>query len=154
MSGARLGAPPKGAAHVDAIDGSELAKERTKTILRLLAGELTRAGAAEELGVSVRRVRQLRETMLVSAVAALEPGRGGPRPNPAPTEEERRIAELEAEADMLAWELKTARVAEELAVVMPSLGVRGEPTDGARGKRRASRTSRAAGAAGRSRPKR
>ena len=149
-----MGAPPKGVDHVDAIDGSEIAKERTKTMLRLIAGELTRKGAADEMGVSIRRVRQLREVFLAKAVAALEPGQPGRPHKPEPSEEERRLAELEAEADMLAWELKTARLAEEIEVILPSVGRRGRGRYEAREKSRASQRSPRAGKARRKKPRR
>ena len=149
----RVGAPAKGVAHVDSIDGSSLAKSRTKTLLRLIGGELTRQGAASEMGVSVRRVRQLRDVFLTSGVAALEPGEPGRPRHAPPSEHDKRVAQLEAEADMLAWELKTARLAEEIAIVMPSLGQRGRDSGEALGKRRASPRSRRAGRARRAKPR-
>jgi len=138
--GARMGAPTKGVAHVDAIDGSPLAKERAKTILRLIGGELTRAQAAEEMRVSVRRVRQLREAMLTSAVAALEPGKPGRPRNPEPSAAERRVSELEATEQWLRWEIEASGVRERIAMVFPHL-VRPEPD--ALGKPCASRKGRA-----------
>ena len=146
----RMGRRPRGVGPVDSVKASRQAKERTKTLLRLLAGDLTRDQAAEAMGVSVRRVRQLRDEMLASAVAALEPGQPGRPRKCEPSAAERRVAELEAAEKMLRWEIEVSGVREELALVMPHLvrGDAGASTVGARGKTRASRTSRTKGAAG------
>jgi hypothetical protein len=141
----RLGAPPKGVAHVDATQGSALAKRRAKTLLLLVAGELTRARAAREMGVSVRRVRQLREAMLNSAVAALEPGQPGRPRKGGPSAAERRVRELEGTQVRLQLELEARSVREEIALIMPHLLL---PDGGARGKARASRKEKARNSAG------
>jgi hypothetical protein len=131
---------------VDSASGSRLAKERLKTVLHLIGGEITRQEAASRLGVSVRRVRQLRDEALAAALERLEPGRPGRPPKAEPSDEERELTLLEAQADMLAWELEVSRTREELALVMPHVVQRAR---GARGKARASRRGRPGGAAGR-----
>lgn len=138
----RMGRPPKGVAHVDAVEGSEGAKERLKTVLLSLSGELTRQQAAERIGVSVRRLRELRDEALSAAVASLEPRRVGRPPKPKPSAKDRELARLESEAEMLAWELEVSMTREELALLMPhAAGDR----RGRSGKARASRTSRPGG---------
>lgn len=144
-SAPRLGAPPKGVSHVDAIDGSAQAKRRVKTLLLLIAGELTRAQAAQRMGVSVRRVRQLREAMLSSAVSALEPGHPGRPRRGVPSAAERRVQELEADARRLRLELEARSVREEIALVLPHL------LQPEAGKAPASRRARAKGSARRAR---
>lgn len=135
----RRGRPTKGIGHVDSTSGSELAKERLKTVLLLMNGEVTRQEAADSLCVSVRRVRQLRDAALGAAVASLEPGRPGRPRKPQPSDAEQELARIESEAEMLAWELEVSRTREELALLMPQV-VRGRGE--VRGKARASRTSR------------
>jgi len=143
---ARVGRPTKGLGHVDRASGSAHAKRRLKTVLMLLAGEVTRDEAATRLDVSVRRLRELRDTVLGAAVASLEPGiPGRPRKERA-SAADLELLRLEAEADLLAWELDVSRTREELALLMPQVV---SDRGGARGKTRASRKSRSGGAAGR-----
>jgi len=147
----RLGRPPKGVDHVDSVSGSEDAKERLRSVLLALTGELTRAEAAARIGVSERRLRELRDRALASAVESLEPGRPGRPPKARPSAEAERAARLEEESEMLAFELEVSRTREELALLMPHL-VRSETgsSPGGPGKAQASGSGRPRGAARRS----
>ena len=62
------GRRPAGAEYVDRLEGSTVAKERLKVVLKTLAGELRVQEACEQLGVCAQRFHQLREEALAAAV--------------------------------------------------------------------------------------
>lgn len=143
----RMGRPPKGVEHVDSVAGSAQAKERLKHVLLSLHGDLTREEAAHRIGISERRLRQLRDAVLTAAVASLEPGRPGRPRRARPTPQEELLKRLEGEANVLAWELTVSRVREELALLMPSVSRVAAAGPGGTGKPRSSGARRPRGAA-------
>src|SRR5579883_2122082 len=68
---------------VDALPGSEAARARLRALLEVLAGRCTAAAAGRALGLSERRLYQLRGRMLRAALGALEPRAGGRPGRPA-----------------------------------------------------------------------
>ncbi|MFT7679585.1 MAG: hypothetical protein ACI8QC_003589 [Planctomycetota bacterium] len=141
----RMGRPVKGVGHVDKSMGSLEAKERLKCVLLCLSGELTRDGAAARLGVSVRRLRQLRRDALNAAVASLEHGQPGRPRKVEATPAEAEAEGLKQEAKRLAFELALSAAREEIALLMPGIVIEGaadSDSGGGLGKSRASRSSR------------
>jgi len=117
----RMGRRRNATGHLDLIDGSAQAKERAECVLLTLSGELSREEAARHIGVSARRIRQMRETMLCAAVASLEPGKPGRPRRHEQSEAEVELERLEVEAETLAHELRLARAREELAEWLPNV---------------------------------
>jgi hypothetical protein len=116
---ARRGRPPKGLGHVDSLEGDEAAKERIKTILQTLSGELSVPEACGRLGVGETRFHELRRSALEGMLAGIEPRPPG-RP-PREPEEDEEVAYLKAR---LAWteeELQIARTRTEIALFNPKL---------------------------------
>jgi transposase len=116
----RRGRPPKGSALVEKFMGSDEGKERLKTIVATLTGELSVEEACEHLGVGETRFHQMRDEVLESGLAALEPKAVG-RPREEESEEARRVRELEAKVDRLKLELHAADVRTMIALTMPHL---------------------------------
>jgi len=114
------GRPPAGPEIVNQAEGSEQAKQRVQVILQTIAGELSVANACETLGISEARFRELRDELIQSAVKGLETKPVG-RPAQIPTEEQKRVAQLEAQIQHLKVELRAAQIREEIAMVMPHL---------------------------------
>lgn len=116
----RRGRPPKGSALVEKFTGSEEAKERLKTIVATLTGELTMEEACGHLGVGETRFLQMRDEVLQSGLAAVEPRVAG-RPPRETSAEERRIWELQARVDRLEAELEAAHLRAKFMLKMPEL---------------------------------
>ena len=116
----KKGRRPKGSALVEKYDGTDEAKERLKTILATVAGEMTVAEACQQLGVSETRFFQLRDEALKSALKDLELGMPG-RPRVETTEEQKQIGQLEAQVRRLKIELWAAEIRTKIAVVMPQV---------------------------------
>jgi transposase-like protein len=114
------GRPPKGPRIVDDLDGSEHAKKRLKIILETLTGERGIDEACEVLGVSRAAFNKMRSKWLESAVSSLEPKPSG-RPAKTVSEEQKRIADLEAELAEMRMHIVGAQIREEIALAMPHL---------------------------------
>ena len=114
----RRGRPPLGAALVETLEGSPLAKERLSVLVRVLAGELTVEQACEQLGIGPSRFHAMRQEVLQGGLDTLEPKPRG-RPTRAVSPEQQRIAALEDEAETLRGEVRAAQIREELALVLP-----------------------------------
>jgi hypothetical protein len=59
------------------MQGSEQARQRLRVILEVIAGQRRVQQACEDLGLSVTRLEQLRQTALQAALDSLEPRPGG-----------------------------------------------------------------------------
>ncbi len=114
------GRPPKGPRLADGLDGSKDAKRKLRVILETVAGETTVEQACEKLGIGPAAFHKLRERTLQEAAASLEPRKLG-RPRKEKSPEEQRIEDLEKELFEAEFELRGARLREEIAVVMPHL---------------------------------
>jgi hypothetical protein len=113
------GRRPSGPEYVDHLHGSELAKERVRTVLETLAGTCRIQEACERLGVSEPRFAQLRERILQAALERMEPRQAGRPPRRlSPAEEEvRALKEQLAEQDV---QLLAAGVRAELTLALPN----------------------------------
>jgi transposase-like protein len=103
---------------VETLDGSSLAKERLRVVLRVLVGELTVEQGCKQLGIRPSRFHAMRQEVLQGGLDALEPKPRG-RPALAGTPAQQRIAALEDEAEALRREVRAAQIREELALVLP-----------------------------------
>jgi hypothetical protein len=115
------GRKPLELAHVDALDGSERAKQRLRVLLETLHGEFSVAEACQRLGVHESYFHELRHRWLQEALWLLEPQPVG-RPRKSPSEESAKAAHLArdnarlaAEAESLREALRAAAVREEIA---------------------------------------
>jgi hypothetical protein len=120
---ARVGRKPLGAAHVDHLTGSPLAKERLRWILQTMRGERTVQEACRALSIGPSRFHAMRNRWLQRAVGLLEPRRAG-RPPKAKTEtvsqtHAQQLAVLAEENQQLQQRVIAAQVREQLAHVMP-----------------------------------
>ena len=66
--------PVKGPELVEKLTGTEEAKERLKTIIKTVSGQLTIAEACQELGVGRSRFFELRDERVVLSADYLPPG--------------------------------------------------------------------------------
>lgn len=118
------GRKPAGPAYVRQLVGSGPAKERLEVILQTLAGGLSLREACARLGVGPTRLHVLRQAVLQAALACLEPQPVGRPRRPSPpadvTTLEDRVADLEVE-------LRTARVREEVALILPQVAAAAGP---------------------------
>jgi transposase-like protein len=116
---ARKGRKPLGAAHVEHLSGTRLAKRRLEMILKTMRGEITVEEACHALSIGESRFHALRNRWLQESLELLEPRpTGRPRQLPeVPSAEE--VAALESEIERLRQELVVAEVREEVARVMP-----------------------------------
>ena len=119
--------PNLGLEHVEKLAGDRASKTRVKTILRVLAGELSVAEGAEQLGIRPSRFHELRDELLMGAIEALSPKQSGRPPNPP--SESQRVLELQEELDRARYELEVERVRTQLLLAMPGvvLGKRRPP---------------------------
>ncbi len=99
---------------IQALDASELARERVTIILLTLTGDWSVADAMERLSISRTRFQDLRRTMLQAALFALEPGRAG-RPPRSRDPRKEAMESLRKEIATLEQDLKRTRVQLELA---------------------------------------
>ena len=115
----RKGRKPLGAAHVEHLNGTRLAKRRLEMMLKTIRGEITVGEACHALSICQSRFHALRNQWLQESLELLEPRpTGRPRQVPeAPSTEE--VAALESEIERLRQELMVAEVREEVARVMP-----------------------------------
>lgn len=102
------------------LEGSAEAKARLVMFLQTLSGRRTIGNAAQELGLSERRVYAMRNRLLQAALDGLEPRPVG-RPVIHEAESDRRVAVLEAETRTLRMDLRAAQIREEIALAMPHL---------------------------------
>ena len=120
---ARVGRKPLGAAHVDQLTGSPLAKERLRWILQTMRGERTVEEACRALSIGPSRFHAMRNRWLQRAVGLLEPRRAGRPPKtetpPALQADAERLAALAEENEQLQQHVVAAEVREQLARVMP-----------------------------------
>ena len=121
------GRTPAGPEYVDRLSGSELAKERLKVVLETIAGNCRVSDACRRLNICEQRFHQLRQQVLEAALTELEPRAPGRRAHASsPADEEiRRLREELAAKDS---ELRTARVREEIALILPHVGPTAVPT--------------------------
>lgn len=135
---ARAGRPATGPGLADGLEGSVLARRRTKAILSTVSGELTIEEAGARLGIGRTRFFDLRREALQDLCRRMEPKPiGRPRRDRRSGEcraLEKRIEELERERDRA---LVRAEVAEgRLAVWRQGTSPRGGlPIAEARGRR-------------------
>lgn len=115
------GRKSKGSSIVGGLTGSDLAKDRLRTIMQTLSGELTVSAAQKKLGIGHTAFHKLREKAFQIALEGLEPGHAGRPRRPAETQEEKRIQELESELLELRLDLEASRIREEIAIAMPHL---------------------------------
>lgn len=110
------GRNPLELAHVDALDGSQRAKERLRVFLETLHGELSVPEACGRLGLHESYFHELRHRWLQSALALLEPRPVGRPPQQPPEEnpQARDNARLAAEAAGLREELRAAAARAEI----------------------------------------
>jgi transposase-like protein len=103
---------------VDSLPGDDAAKERLRTVLATLTGDLTVPEACRQLSISETRFHDLRRTALEAMLEGLTPKPPG-RPR-APAEDE-EVTKLRQENAWLTEELEIARVRTEIATWKPSL---------------------------------
>jgi hypothetical protein len=120
------GRRPAGPDYVDGLEGSPVARHRLKVILQTLKGERRLNDACAELQISPQRFHQLREEALTGALASIEPGSPGRRPQTLSPEAE-RIRALEAALAAKEVELKAAQARAEIATVLPGVAREPEP---------------------------
>ncbi len=116
----RIGRPPLREAHVDALEGTELEKERLKAILLTLSGKVPVEEACQQLGLRRSRFNELRKEALQAALDGLVPGVPG-RPPKATLVDAGVVSDLERELGWLREELELSRVRTEIALVMPEI---------------------------------
>jgi transposase-like protein len=112
------GRPPKGLSHVDSLEGDAAEKERLKTILATLNGDLPVREACRRLEVSESRFHELRHSALQSMLAGLAPRPPG---RPAQEREPKEVQELRERVAWLEEELEISRLRTEIAMWKPSL---------------------------------
>jgi hypothetical protein len=117
----KRGRPPKGSALVEKFDGSEGAKERLKTVVATLTGEVTVEEACGHLRVSEARFHQMRDEVLQGGLVAMEPKAAGRPPKESESEDAVRVRELEARVKRLELEVKAGYVKTMIALTMPKL---------------------------------
>ena len=113
-----------GVGHVDSLEGAPEDRERLRTILLTITGELTVKDASSGLGLSPARFAELRRQALQGALSGLAPGRPG-RPRLVRDE----VGELEELREKVGWleeELQCSRLRTEIALSLPHLLRRAE----------------------------
>jgi hypothetical protein len=121
------GRTPAGPEYVDRLQGSELAKQRLKTVLDTIAGNCRVSEACERLNICEQRFHQLRQQVLEAALTELEPrSPGWPARSSSPAYE--AINQLREELATKDLELRTARAREEIALAMPRIVPPASPT--------------------------
>ena len=104
---------------VDAVERSEVARERAKVILLTMGGGWSVREGFERLGVSRTRFQDLRRRMLDFACHALEERPAG-RPRSRPGEPDGEVVELQQEFGRLRHEL--VLLESELAIARSEVG--------------------------------
>jgi hypothetical protein len=112
------GRKPLELAHVDALDGSDRAKQRMRAFLETLQGTLAVEEACQRLSLHESHFHEARRRWLQASLALLEPQRVGrpPREEPSPLALENK--RLSAEAAALREELRGAIVRQEIAQIL------------------------------------
>jgi len=121
------GRTPAGPEYVDRLQGSELAKQRLKTVLDTIAGNCRVSEACERLNICEQRFHQLRQQVLEAALTELEPRSPG-RPARSSSPADEAINQLREELAVKDLELRTARAREEIALAMPRIVSPASPT--------------------------
>jgi len=103
---------------VDSLSCDDEQRERLKTILATLAGDVSVKEACERLGVSESRFHELRRLALEGMVEGLSPRPPG---RPAKEEKDTEVVRLLRRVAWLEEELEIARVRTEIAVWNPGL---------------------------------
>ncbi len=112
------GRPPKGLDHVDSLPGDPEEKERLKTILATLTGDLQVKEACQKLSISESRFHELRQSALTAMLEGLAPRPPG---RPQKEREPEGVRELRARNRWLEEELQISRVQTEIAAWKPSM---------------------------------
>ena len=136
-----MGRRPDPAAIITRLAGSQQAQQRLNLMLQTLTGQSPIPEAAARLGLGRSRLCLLRQEMLQAALEALEPKTRG-RPPTENTPQEQQIAELQEQVLALKIDLKAAQIREELALLMPHLLHKKNPTKPAVKKNATDRGSR------------
>lgn len=118
---ARAGRKPLGTAHVERLEGSQLAKQRLTWILQTMRGERTVAEACRALSICESRFHALRNQWLQEALDLLEPRPAGRPPKGAPSPEAEQLDALASENEQLRQRVMVAELREQLVRVMPHL---------------------------------
>ena len=135
----RRGRKPLATAHVNRLDGSELAKLRLETILDTMRGTVTIPTACQRLGVCESRFHALRQRWLQESLELLEPRPAG-RPVKEPDVSDREM-ELAADKASLEKQLQLTQAKQEVAEIMAA-------TETARSSKKKMRAVRAKGPRG------
>ena len=114
------GRKPSGPAAVQRLPASPQAKERLRVILETLAGTCRIRQACARLQVSAQRFDQLRTQVLQAGLDCLEPRPLGRPPRLAVPA---AVADLETRLEAVQTELAATQVREEIALVLPAVGV-------------------------------
>lgn len=112
-----MGRPNKGVDHVDSCEGSRMAKQRAKIVLRTITGELSVHEGMGKIDIQRAQFAKLRNQMLQAAVSALEPGRPG-RPRKHDAETDHRLGELSSKVADLEQKLEIERAKAKLAPLL------------------------------------
>ena len=112
------GRPPKGLSHVDSLPGEKAEKDRLKTILATITGDLSAKEACGRLAVSASRFHELRQTALSGMLAGLAPRPPG---RPAKEREPKAVRELRERVAWLEEELEISRLKTEIAMWKPAI---------------------------------
>ena len=97
-------------------DASELARDRCRVLMQVIAGDLTMEAAATQLGLSRQRLHELRERMTGVAVTSLEPQAPGRPAGPEPDAKDGEIAQLRADLGRTRRDLDCALIRAEIAL--------------------------------------
>lgn len=114
------GRPNKGVGHIEKLNIDEATKERVRAILSTINGEISVKEAAEMLDISESRFHELRDEFLQGGAQRLEPRPKG-RPGKEIDPKDKEIGTLKERIRDLEIEVETARVREEIALVMPEV---------------------------------
>lgn len=104
---------------MDNLEGPEEAKRRLKAILDVLSQKKTVEEACATLGIGRARFYQLENEALSGALQGLEPKPPGRPADPAPSEAELEVERLRKRIAELKFEVKSAKVREEVATTIP-----------------------------------
>ena len=124
---ALIGRPPLGPRLVDALEIPEDIRNKLRLILETIAGEKRLADAAHELSISEAHFHVVRQTALLGAAAALEPGLPG-RPPTQKVVTTDELDKLRRDVVDLKAAMAASEIREEIAVLIPHLLRRGKKT--------------------------
>lgn len=114
-------------------------EHRAQVILQVLSGQLGATAAAEQLGISVQRIYQLRDKAQVALTAACEPGQPGRPRKGAPHPDTVRAQELAQQVAQAKAELEGERLRHELGLFLPHVLTNPAPAPPVKKGRRAKR---------------